>query len=207
MEPNLSCGDCHAAACEQNGKPYPKFCMTTGLDPALLEESLRCYDENQEDRRVAQIAAEVEREGYRQWPRVKEVLEFARRLGAKKVGVATCVGLLPETRILTKLLRAHRFEVVAVGCKTGVTPKSRLGIDYRENGPVGPIACNPILQAQILNEAKTDLNIVMGLCVGHDSLFYRYAQALTTTLVTKDRVTGHNPAAALYTAGTYYDDL
>lgn len=64
--------------------------------------------------------------------------------------------------------------------------------------------CNPILQAMILNEAKTDLNVVIGLCVGHDSLFYKYAEGITTTLVTKDRVLGHNPVAALYQADTYY---
>lgn len=67
--------------------------------------------------------------------------------------------------------------------------------------------CNPIMQAKILNEQATDLNIVMGLCVGHDSLFYKYSEALTTTLVTKDRVLGHNPAAALYTAESYYSRL
>ena len=60
--------------------------------------------------------------------------------------------------------------------------------------------CNPILQARLLNQAYTELNVVIGLCVGHDSLFYKYSNAYTTTLVTKDRVTGHNPAAALYTA-------
>jgi uncharacterized metal-binding protein len=64
--------------------------------------------------------------------------------------------------------------------------------------------CNPILQARLLNRAKTDLNVVIGLCVGHDSLFYRYSEAYVTTLVTKDRVTGHNPAAALYTSHSYY---
>lgn len=64
--------------------------------------------------------------------------------------------------------------------------------------------CNPILQAQDLNAAGTELNVVVGLCVGHDSLFYKYAEAPTTTLITKDRVLGHNPAAALYTAKTYY---
>lgn len=48
------------------------------------------------------------------------------------------------------------------------------------------------------------MNIVMGLCVGHDSLFYKYSEALTTTLVVKDRVTGHNPVAALYTSHSYY---
>ena len=64
--------------------------------------------------------------------------------------------------------------------------------------------CNPVLQAKLLNEAKTDLNIVMGLCVGHDALFYKYVEGLTTTLVVKDRVTGHNPVAAIYNAESYY---
>ena len=56
------------------------------------------------------------------------------------------------------------------------------------------------------NEAGTELNVVVGLCVGHDSLFYKYSNALCTTAVTKDRVLGHNPVAALYTAETYYKD-
>ena len=64
--------------------------------------------------------------------------------------------------------------------------------------------CNPILQAKMLNEAGTELNVVVGLCVGHDSLFYKYSDALCTTAETKDRVLGHNPVAALYTAETYY---
>ena len=67
--------------------------------------------------------------------------------------------------------------------------------------------CNPILQAKKLNEAKTDLNVVIGLCVGHDSLFYKYSDALCTALITKDRVLAHNPAAALYTSNTYYRRL
>jgi len=64
--------------------------------------------------------------------------------------------------------------------------------------------CNPILQALLLNEEKTDFNIIVGLCVGHDSLFMKYSDALTTTLIAKDRVLGHNPAAALYLSESYY---
>lgn len=71
---------------------------------------------------------------------------------------------------------------------------------------IGVHMCNPILQAEKLNEQQTDVNIVMGLCVGHDSLFYKYSKVLITTLVTKDRVLGHNPAAALYQANAYYSD-
>ena len=67
--------------------------------------------------------------------------------------------------------------------------------------------CNPIMQAKIMNREKTDFNVIVGLCVGHDSLFYKYADALCTTLVTKDRVMGHNPVAALYQAKAYYKRL
>ena len=71
----------------------------------------------------------------------------------------------------------------------------------------GKNMCNPILQAKRLNREGTELNIVVGLCVGHDSLFYRYSDALVTTLVAKDRVTGHNPAAVLYQLDSYYKRL
>lgn len=58
--------------------------------------------------------------------------------------------------------------------------------------------CNPVLQAKILNEQKTDFNVMIGLCVGHDSLFLKHVEAPTTVLIVKDRVLVHNPAAALY---------
>jgi len=64
--------------------------------------------------------------------------------------------------------------------------------------------CNPIAQAQLLNKAGTQLNIVLGLCVGHDSMFYKYSDAMVTTLVAKDRVTGHSPAAAIYCSESYF---
>jgi len=67
--------------------------------------------------------------------------------------------------------------------------------------------CNPITQAKILNQAKTDFNIMLGLCIGHDSLFLRYIEGLTTVFAVKDRVTGHNPMAALYTSCSYYQRL
>ena len=67
--------------------------------------------------------------------------------------------------------------------------------------------CNPIMQAKLLNKAKTDLNVVVGLCVGYDSLFYKYANGINTTLVTKDRVLAHNPIGALYQARAYYKKL
>ena len=116
------------------------------------------------------------------------------------------MGLLKESRTLAAILRKHGFEVYGVACKAGTVPKTEVGIP-EECCSLGKNMCNPILQAKILNAKGTQLNVVMGLCVGHDSLFYKYSEALTTTGVTKDRVLGHNPVAALYTAASYYKRL
>jgi len=64
--------------------------------------------------------------------------------------------------------------------------------------------CNPIFQAKLLNQSETELNILLGLCVGHDALFFKHAETPTTVLAVKDRVTGHNPLAAIYLSDSYY---
>ena len=64
--------------------------------------------------------------------------------------------------------------------------------------------CNPVSQAELLNEAGCEFNVVLGLCVGHDSLFFRHSKGLVTTLVAKDRVLAHNPVGALNLADSYY---
>ena len=139
-------------------------------------------------------------------PRVQETCEFARKMGYHKLGIAFCAGLYQEAKALTKILEAQDFDVVSVVCKAGATPKETIGIKEEEKIRIGQFEsmCSPVVQAAILNEEKTDFNILVGLCVGHDSLFFKYSNAFTTVLIAKDRVLGHNPAAALYTSGTYY---
>jgi uncharacterized metal-binding protein len=139
-------------------------------------------------------------------PRVQETCEFAQKMGYKKLGIAFCGGLHSEALSLTQILEAQGFEVVSVVCKVGRTPKEHIGIRDEEKVCIGEFEpmCSPIAQAMILNEEETDLNILLGLCVGHDSLFLKYSKAYCTVLVAKDRVLGHNPCAALYTTGSYY---
>ena len=197
-----SCVDCGVTNCNKMDKYYPDFCLTTAMAETLLGEVIRSYDD-EENKKVTLAAAGVESDYYCQMCRVEETIEFAKRIGAKRIGIATCVGLIRETRTLTNILRSHGFEVYGVACKAGTVRKTEVGIPKTcEN--TGVNMCNPILQAKMLNAEHTDLNIVMGLCVGHDSMFYKYAEGLTTTLVVKDRVLGHNPVAALYAADGYY---
>ena len=202
-----TCSDCAVLSCKAKDEAhYPAFCLTAKQNQARLEEALKIYQEDQEQGNIARVSAGIEGEFYGRLTRVEETIEFIRRMGYQKIGIASCVALLWESRALAKMLRGNGFEVFGVGCKTGELNKTDLGIDEAHQGP-GPVACNPILQAELLNREGTELNIVMGLCVGHDSLFYKHAKAVTTTLVVKDRVLMHNPVSALYTADSYHEYL
>lgn len=197
-----SCVDCGTQNCKYKTKTYPDFCLTTHLEEEDRQWALERYDEGR-NHDVMVASAEVEYEGYCQWTRVEEVMRFARKIGARKIGIANCIGLVSEARIFARILRENGFEVYSVVCKVAGQAKSSVGIPQQCES-IGAAMCNPILQARLLNKAQTDLNVVIGLCVGHDSLFYKYSDAYVTTLVTKDRVTGNNPAATLYTAHSYY---
>ena len=142
-------------------------------------------------------------------PRIQETCEFAHKMGFRRIGVAFCVGLRREALALTRILEAQGFEVVSVVCKAGRAPKETIGVKDEEKIRIGKFEsmCSPIAQAMILNEERTDFNVLLGLCVGHDSLFLKYAEAFSTVLVVKDRVLGHNPVAGLYTAESYYARL
>lgn len=206
----LKCAICRVQACheEPGAKPQPVFCPAAHESDALVE-TRQVYSTDMETQRLSRAAAQVEAAGYCRWPRVQDTMEFARRIGASHLGIATCVGLVREAGILQKILEANGFQVSSVCCKVDSIPKEEIGLKDEEKvrpGQFEPM-CNSIGQANLLNEAGSELNIVVGLCVGHDSIFFRHSNAPVTVLVAKDRVTGHNPAAALYTSHSYYHTL
>jgi uncharacterized metal-binding protein len=204
-----TCSDCGLLSCYRCDRNFPSFCLTAAADPGALAEVVEAYRGDGEDARIARAAAEVEGTYYGKLTRVEEIIAFANRIGAKRIGVATCIGLIEETRTFVKIVAAHGLETYAVLCKVGSVDKTEIGIPDELKVMKGchESLCNPIFQARILNEQKTDLNVIVGLCVGHDSLFMKHSEAPVTTLITKDRVLGHNPAAALYTSGFYYKRL
>jgi uncharacterized metal-binding protein len=207
--PDVTCSDCGLLSCYRRDKNFPSFCLTQASDPEELGKVLELYHGEGEDARTARAAAEVEGTYYGKLTRVEEIIAFANRIEAKRIGIATCVGLIEETRIFAKILNAHGLESYAVLCKVGSVDKTEIGIPEELKVLKGSheSICNPIFQAKLLNAQKTDLNVIVGLCVGHDSLFMKHSDALVTALITKDRVLAHNPAAALYTCGFYYKRL
>ena len=182
----------------------PGFCPTR-VDPESQAQARALYDDP-EVHRISRESALVESEGYGKWTRVEEIVQFAKRMGYKKIGIANCISFVDHAYVLSGILESHGFEVVSVACKTGSIPKEDMGIADHEKVRPGQFEslCNPVCQAELLNAHGCEFNVVLGLCIGHDSLFFRYAKGLTTVLVAKDRVLGHNPVAALQLADTYY---
>jgi uncharacterized metal-binding protein len=202
---------------KENGKS-PSFCPTQNnkdvLDQALVE--LKKPDILE----FAKQASIQEAEGYTNRksdyeqvrpikPRILETIEFAHRMNYKRLGFVFCIGLIKEAKVVEKLLSSEGFEVVSALCKLGREPKETLGVRDDQKIRVGCFEsmCNPIAQAFLLNSKNTEFNIVMGLCVGHDSLLLKYSDAPCTVLAAKDRVLGHNPLAAIYTIDSYYRSL
>ena len=170
-----------------------KGCPTL-LDKKVLAEANREYD-IPEIRNFARNASLQEAECYAnrdQRPyimqptktRIVEICEFAKKMGYERLGLAFCVGLTKEARLVTEILESHGFEVVSVLCKAGRTSKELIGLEESEKIFQGSdeAMCNPIYQASLLNEEDSELNILLGLCVGHDSLLFKYAKAPTTVL-------------------------
>ena len=204
--------------CLVEGGRGPRFCPKLNRMDAV-EEAMEEYAKQEvgEFARQASIQegecyAERHKKPYTKFPvkpRVQEICEFAKKMGFKKLGIVFCIGLMNEAAILDEILVSQGFEVVSVMCKVGRVPKEKIGVKDDEKILIGEFEpmCNSIAQAKILNQEKTDFNILLGLCVGHDSLFFKYADAYTTVLVAKDCVLGHNPIAALYTSGSYYSRM
>ena len=223
MEKNYPrCAECghprERKACVSPPGRTPDFCpMLSGTAVEEARELLRADPALQELARQASIqeaecyADRHERPFVKRpvKPRIEETWEFAHRMGYRRVGLAFCGGLAAEARIVAHVLASKGLEVVSVSCKVGAVPKEELGLEDRDKIRAGghESMCNPIAQALILNQERTELNILLGLCVGHDALFFKHADAPCTVLVVKDRVTAHNPLACIYTLGSYYDRL
>ncbi len=183
------CSLCLKQRCRKGGNCYPD--INTGI--------INKYKEA-ENLKLSQASAAVEAKYYQAATRLEEIKYFATEMGYTKLGIATCIGLLEEAKLITQYLKKD-FEVSLVICKNGGLLKSTLDIDQLKPG-TNEVMCNPIGQALFLNKKQTELNIICGLCIGHDILFTRYSAAPVTTIIVKDRVLGHNPAAVLYSS--YY---
>lgn len=186
MEQSVSprCGRCESKECRDG-----KDCFSRARDHRQLYQDSHIQE-------LHRAASAIEASYYGKETRLGEIILLAKELGYRRIGLAFCIGLSEEAKVVDEILSRH-FEVVSVCCKV-------CGIDKKEfdmpqiSSKGREVMCNPAGQAQLLNEAEMQLNVLCGLCVGHDAIFSRLSDAPVTTLIAKDRVLAHNPAGAIY---------
>jgi len=198
--------------CFRPGGRHPDECPTANF-PELVEQSVRTVTEDPELLRFARESAIVEGEAYVNQggipkpvkSRIEETMDFARRMDYKRLGLVFCMGLSAEAATVLKILEKNGFETASVVCKVGGIPKEALGVPQDKQLRCGhETTCNPTLQAEVCNAMDVDFAILLGLCVGHDSMALRALKAPATVLAVKDRLLGHNPLAAIYTSDVYH---
>ena len=183
-EKKLKCVLCEIKKCREGKDCFEK-----------VEQHKKLYDDENIGR-LHKAASAIEARYYCKEPRLREIIFFANELGCKKVGLAFCIGLSEEAKIIEQILSGH-FQVESVCCKACGIDKKTLGLE-QINANDNEVMCNPAGQAELLNEAQTELNILCGLCVGHDAVFTMLSKAPVTTIIVKDRVLAHNPAGVVY---------
>ena len=203
-EQEIQCSYCPKKNCYAGDlSQIPKFCPTS-----VTPEFMTPVKEKLEDSETQNMAQDVARtwKDYGKLTRVEETVLYAKLRGYKKIGLAFCVGLSQEAEMFTNVLMNEDFEVTSVCCMNGAMSSDDVGLPEEDkivSGTRQPM-CNPIGQAMVLDDAGCELNIVLGLCVGDDTLFIKQSKAPVTVLAVKDRVLAHNPLAALYTSRQIY---
>lgn len=208
------CAKCRSKPCRQGiGEKtiLPVYCPIKNFQKTIEAVAARYRDKKIKPFYLS--AALTEKEGYEEKaarsegkiiplrPRIREVAEFAKKIEAEKVGMAFCSGLSDEAGRAASILEGHGLEVCSIACSCGSLDKTEVGIppEHKIKNPDHfEAACNPLLQAEILNMLDTSFNILVGLCIGHDMLFTRHSRSPVTTLIVKDRLSGHNPLISLY---------
>lgn len=150
------------------------------------QEFTNLYDDN--DKAILKIAEDSMNPRF---DRIEEIIAYANEAGINKIGIANCVAFNKEADELELFFANKGFDVDKVNCKYGKVPFNNLVDGYKG------VSCNPAGQAKYLSDKKTELNIMMGLCLGHDMIFNSKSKAPVTPLVVKDRQLKHNTLTKL----------
>lgn len=170
----------------------PEDCTSNLASDDARECAVSYYNDEENNPVVRASSAVIGQSIADHWPRVREIVSFAREAKAERIGIASCVSFLTETKLLAEILRAEGFEVVDAMCRIGSIRRVEAGACGEDEARADAVTCNPYMQADVLNQSGTDINIIMGLCIGHDMIFTRQSHAWVTTLAIKDQSRTHD---------------
>ena len=114
----IVCHQCKTSEClDRYPRGIPEYCQAKKF-PRIIEASKGQYLDP-ELAKIHLATAKVLKRGSYDWSRVQQCIEFAKELGATKVGLAVCVGLIREGREFARFLTRAGLQVVSVACMVG----------------------------------------------------------------------------------------
>jgi len=186
----MSCTDCETRACVKF-EELPEDCMVNLAREGARDRAIAFYTDPANAAIVHAASQVISPSIAEHWPRVHEIVEFARQIDAKRIGIASCSTFSKEAKMLADILERAGFESVDAMCRIGAIRRIDTGECDETHPKAFASACNPFMQAEVLNQAETDFNIILGLCLGHDMIFASNSNAWVTTLAVKDQSRTH----------------
>lgn len=169
---------------------YDKQCRKTDPCKATSFDNTEVIRKYADEKEIVQAAAELVDSGRAgTLSRLQEIIAFSKQMKYKRIGLAYCYGLEKQVQLISGIIKQSGLNVRPVSCTVGGIPQN----EVNPESSFCTVSCNPIGQAMQLNQEKTDLVVMIGLCMGHDILFQREIETDCTTLVVKDRVFDHAP--------------
>jgi uncharacterized metal-binding protein/predicted Fe-Mo cluster-binding NifX family protein len=157
---------------------------------------------DEEEQHMLEATLDIAAEEEQNLCRLSELIYFCLEMRYSRIGVAYCADLRQTAEILVRVLRRY-LKVHPVCCKVGEASSISLNsLKGKESRRVRSADCNPHVQAEMMNRIGTDMNVLVGLCMGADCIFTRFSKAPVTTFLVKDKSLANNPMGALY-SGRY----
>jgi uncharacterized metal-binding protein len=181
----MDCTKCNTKTCRTT-----EPCQSQKFDNETLIKEYHLPD-NQKIIQAAAILVDNGRAGT--LSRLQEVIEFSKSMNFNRIGLAYCYGMEKEAALIAQIFKESGFKTCPVSCTTGGFKQS----EVNDNSEIDKVSCNPLAQAEQINNESVDFTVTMGLCLGHDILFQKHIQSNTSTLLVKDRVYNHNPIEAI----------
>ena len=148
-----------------------------------------CATEGTDARKLWQAFGRLIGTGGAQKSRVEHIVDFSRSLGVKRLGIGSCLRYIKDARFLQRLFQEEGFQCTIIFCKVGGWQTKDIDVNKKTNW----IICNPIGQALILNKLGCEVEITLGLCMGHEMIFNKYAEGYVTNLYVKEKISHERP--------------
>jgi len=181
----MDCTKCNTKICRTT-----KSCNSQRFDS---EDLMITYHLPNNQKIIQAAAALVDNGRAGTLSRLQEVIEFSKKMNFQRIGIAYCYGMESDAALVTQIFRESGFRTIPVSCTTGGFKQS----DVNDESNIEKVSCNPLAQAEQINNEGVDFTITMGLCLGHDIIFQKKINSYTTTLIVKDRIHNNDPIKAL----------